>query len=406
MRPAMVMVSECFMLISIDIPGNGIRGTAVVTVACEFYLTCRLSSSPQDEPGIQPPETLGTVKRLAWLPQDLVRVSGGSEMLRRTKSRWIGCAILAFGTNAVAAAMPPATPEIFAPGIISGHSVVACPAFSPDGKTVFFDITRGSDSMLLVSHQTNGHWSKPQIAPFSGQWLDHDAAMAPDGSFLVFVSNRPAVAGGKPVDIVGKTQTIPNLGGNLWRVDGKGAGWGEPYRLPDSINHNTQTFAPSVAADGSVYFIQPEEGDFHIFRSQYRDGTYQPPVRQALGDAKAHQKDPAVAPDESFMVFDMNDPAKEGPDRLYIAFRDGVHWGEPIDLGAPINDSRGPWGPHLGPDHRTLYFTSDRTLPMTYPHTLEEGKRQLAETQTWDNGLDNIWRVSLAPWLDAHRSSL
>jgi len=326
-------------------------------------------------------------------------------MLRRIKSRWSATALLALGTLSTTAAAAANTPEIFAPGVISGRGNVSSPAFSPDGKTVFFDVSRSGDSMILVAHKINARWGMPQIAPFSGRWLDHDSAMAPDGSFLVFVSNRPAIEGGKPIDMIGKTKTIPEHGGNLWRVDRKGAGWGEAWRLPDIVNRDTRTFAPSVAGDGSVYFIQPEDGALHIFRSQYRDGTYQAPVRQAIGDPKAHQKDPAIAPDESFVVFNANDAAKDGPDRLFIAFRDGDHWAEPIDLGGEINDNADPEGAHLGPDHRTLFFDSARTLPVTYPRPAAQAKLELAETVSWDNGLGNIWSVSLAPWLDAHRGS-
>src|SRR5215469_14762964 len=69
-------------------------------------------------------------------------------------------------------------PQVFAPGVISGPAGEACPAFTPDGNTVYFDV----GSMILVSHRVHGSWSKPEIAPFSGQWLDHDPTMSPDGS--------------------------------------------------------------------------------------------------------------------------------------------------------------------------------------------------------------------------------
>jgi hypothetical protein len=49
-------------------------------------------------------------------------------------------------------------------------------------------------------------------------------------------------------------------------------------------------------------------------------------------------------------------------------------------------------GAQLGPDHRTLYFYSDRRLPPSDPRA----------AAAWNNGDDHIWQVSLAPWLDAH----
>jgi hypothetical protein len=323
-------------------------------------------------------------------------------------SRWLPtlCFSMVLASNVSAQSSAPDTPQVFAPGVISGPANEDSAAFTPDGDTVLFDRINWPNAAIMVSHRVNGAWSTPTVAPFSGQWLDHDPAMAPDGSFLIFSSNRPDHEGDSALDAVmadGKVRS--GSGGHLWRVDRKGDGWGQPVRLPDTVNSSSRTYAPAVAADGSVYFQRPgEDDDFRLFRSQYRHGTYLPPVPVLLGDASAHKLDPAVAPDESFIVFDANFGGKDDPDRLYIAFRDGKGWGKPVDLGKNIN-VKGPWGSHLSPDHRTLYFSSTRSLPVHYPRTLEQAQADIARMQSWDNGSDNIWFVSLAPWLDAHGRS-
>jgi hypothetical protein len=93
----------------------------------------------------------------------------------------------------------------------------------------------------------------------------------------------------------------------------------------------------------------------HFWRSRYRNGAYREPEMVTLGDPKESLHDPAVAPDQSFIVFDSG-RVKGGLGRLCIAFRDGDHWGKPIDLGDTLNEEL-PWGAHLGPDGRTIYFT-------------------------------------------------
>lgn len=319
-------------------------------------------------------------------------------MTRLTAAPIVVAIMLASIGAQAAASDTMAAPEIFAPGVISGPAKEDSAAFTPDGETVYFDRAQWPNAFIMVSHRAHGAWFVPQIAEFSGQWLDHDPAMAPDGSFLVFASSRPATEGGAPV----------KSAGNLWRVNRHGKGWGVPVRLPDTINSSPKTYAPSVAGDGSVYFQQADAitGEFHIFRSQYRDGTYAPAVRVALNDAGTHELDPAIAPDESFIVFDSDDPAKPGRDRLFIAFRDGDHWGKPADLGDAVNAAgSGPWGAHLGADHRTLYFSSDRTLPIVFPRRREQAEKDLARMQAWDNGNENLWSVSLTPWLDAHHGA-
>lgn len=327
-------------------------------------------------------------------------------MVFRIASALVGA--LALGIVSAHPAQPaPATPQVFAPGVISGPASEDSAAFAPDGNTVFFDRINWPNAAILVSHKVHGVWSTPRIAPFSGQWLDHDPAMAPDGSFLVFSSNRPDKPGGKPLDAVfANGKVAAGSGGHLWRVDRKGLGWGAPMRLPDAVNASTRTYAPSVAADGSVYFQRPDPatGDFRLYRSQYRHGTYLPPVAVGLGTPESHELDPAIAPDESFIVFDANYADKSGPDRLYIAFRDGDHWGKPIDLGSRVN-GHGPWGSHLGPDHRTLYFSSTRSTRVSYPRSRAQAEQDLARMQAWDNASENLWSISLAPWLDAHRGA-
>ena len=315
------------------------------------------------------------------------------------------CCVTGIATSVYADAVASNAPQVFAPGVVSGPANEDSAAFTPDGDTVYFDRMHWPNAAIMVAHRVHGVWSTPTVAPFSGQWLDHDPAMSPDGSFLIFTSNRPDVDGGKMIDAVMADGSVhAGFGGHLWRVDRKGHDWGKPVRLPDAVNSSSRTYAPAVVADGSVYFQRPaEDDDFRLFRSQYRNGAYQPPVAVALGDASAHKLDPAVAPDESFIVFDANFSSKDDPDRLYIAFREGDGWGKPIDLGKDIN-VKGPWGAHLSPDHRTLYFSSTRSLPVHYPRTPQQAQDDIARMQ-WDNGSENIWSVSLAPWLDGPHAS-
>src|ERR1700744_4287945 len=166
-------------------------------------------------------------------------------------------------------------PEMFAPGVIFGPVDDASPTFTPDGKTVYFH--RGGVALgrvILGSHLLNGKWSAPVIAPFSGQWGDIEPAMAPDGSSLIFASNRPATPGGKALNGFYNNQVAPQGGGNLWRTDRRDNPWSKPYRLPDIINSDSAVFSPAITADGSLYFMKPvgDTGKFHIYRSAYRNG--------------------------------------------------------------------------------------------------------------------------------------
>jgi Tol biopolymer transport system component len=119
-------------------------------------------------------------------------------------------------------------PELFAPGVISGPVDDASPAFTPDGQTVYFHRRSAAfGGVILTSTCKDGKWSEPQIASFSGKWSDIEPSMSPDGSYLVFSSNRPATPGGKPLNGRWGGQTHLQRGGNLWRVNWRGDGWGQ-----------------------------------------------------------------------------------------------------------------------------------------------------------------------------------
>jgi len=255
-------------------------------------------------------------------------------------------------------------PTVFAPGVISGPANDLSPAFTPDGRTVFFTRANSSQSVILVSHLSGGTWSKPEIAPFSGTWRDLEPTMAPDGSYLIFASNRPATAGGEPLDAFYNGAAQPGIGGNLWRVDRTANGWGEPHRLPDVVNVNGATFSPSIAANGNLYFMKPTGAQtlFHIFRKG--NGT-----------------------------------------SLFISMKQDNTWTKPAFMGAAISPPRSnDIESRLGADHRTLYFSTRREVP-TGAQDGVAAEKGLAMMEAWNNGLANIWEVSLDSWLGGKTAS-
>jgi Tol biopolymer transport system component len=293
-------------------------------------------------------------------------------------------------------------PEVFAPGVISSAAHDSAPAFSVDGREVYFGRSSATVSFILTSRRKGTHWSVPEIAPFSGVWNDMEPALSPDGSYLVFVSNRPATAGGEPLDgmINGKPQ--PRRGANLWRVARSARGWGTPERLPDVVNSSPSTYAPSIAANGDLYFMRPDgsENRFRLFVATMRAGTYLPPTPLPFSTGETTDVDPAVLPDGSALVFGSSRQRKKDID-LFIAFRRGDEWSEPIYLGDTLNSPTSDAEPRWDPDHRTLYFSSERLAPVPTPIPPGAAVRALDDLARWNNGQYNIWKVDLADTLKA-----
>ena len=191
----------------------------------------------------------------------------------------------------------------------------------------------------------------------------------------------------------------PGGGGNLWRVDRVGAGWGEPRRLPDLINSDSAVFSPAVTADGSLYFMKPvgDTGRFHLYRSAYQNGGYQAPVAVPFSAADSvSDVDAAVAADESFIVFSSRRaPAKTL--ELFIVLQKNGIWGEPRPLGANVNRGLNSIESRLSPDGRRLYFSSVWAPKPVGFGEAGSGKRAL-ERSEWETGLLNIWSVPLVGW--------
>lgn len=298
-------------------------------------------------------------------------------------------------------------PQVFAPGVISGPAEDDDPTFSPDGKTVYFTRSNTKDDYVMLSHYHDGAWSRPEIAAFSGRWRDMGPVMAPDGSYLIFVSNRPNPATHRRPDANSGGKIHPGRGFNLWRVDRTPSGWSKPRRLTDAINRDGTTFQPSVAANGDLYFSQVygKGNRSHIYIAEFKNGAYEAPVPMPFTDSRWTDMGPAVAPDESFMVFDSTrPPAPTGHQELFIVFRTHGHWGAPQPLPSSINrmassiveESR------LGPDGHTLYYTSGYIVPPPgYPLSTASSKAYLQQ-MSWNDGSDNIWKIDLAPWLKCH----
>lgn len=265
---------------------------------------------------------------------------------------------LSFCASGPASAAHVASLKLFSPEAFWPAGRDAAPAFTPDGKTVFF--THGDPSFqgIMVSHLHKGIWSTPVPASFSGKWRDIEPYMAPDGSYLLFISNRPAEPGGAPLDGYFSGKVQPKAGGNLWRVDRVGDGWGEPVRLPDSVNTNSAIYSPAIAGDGSIYFNQPDPVTRRnrIYRAQAVPGGFEPPVAVSITDNGLTGYDAAVAPDESFIVFSSSrPPAKPGQSLVFISYRRNGSWSDPKPVQPIIEGLEA----RLSPDMRTLYVSAE-----------------------------------------------
>ncbi len=252
---------------------------------------------------------------------------------------------------------PGLTPEVFAPGIVSTGLATRDMAITPNGEEIYFSVTVGGRTMIMVSRMENGFWREPEVAPFSGRYLDIEPSISPDGQRFFFLSTRP-----QP----GQEEKSGWVYQDIWVMDREGDRWSEPYNLGPPINSASPEYFPSVTADGTLYFTR--EGDDRVsstYRSRLVDGVYDEP--EILGpevNCGSNRFNVYVSPDESFVIV----PAMGREDSLggvdyYVVFRsDDDTWSEPINMGDAINQPEGrEWSASLSPDGKYLFFMTSRT---------------------------------------------
>ena len=213
-------------------------------------------------------------------------------------------------------------PQLLGENVISTGDDESHPAFTPDGKTLYFLKNDPSFNhwTIVVSHEQNGKWSTPEVVPFSGQFSDADPFITLDGERLFFISTR--LVNGKA-----KEDT------NIWMMSREGAaagtkptgGWSAPEHL-DVVNSDANEWFPTVSKNGNLYFGSERpggKGRCDLYVSRLVDGKYQTP--ENLGEpinTAANEVEPFIAPDESYIIFAGTGlPESHGAYDLYVSFR-------------------------------------------------------------------------------------
>lgn len=322
------------------------------------------------------------------------------------KLRYLVALVLLVSTcHAVRAASPQG--ELIGPGVISTGLQETSVAMAPDGDTLYFmrsDFGEQDDT-ILVSHRRDGRWVKPEVASFSGQWHDSEPALSPDGKRLYFVSNRPVQPGGAPVTAEMAGQHF--AGTNLWYVERQPDGrWSKPTHVDGALNDGNTIYNPSIAANGDIWFSahRKDSGNaYQIYVARHTASGYAAPARVDLGDIKHNRMDPAIDPQERFLIYAGNEGDARGRADLYIAFRqpDGG-WSKPQHLSAGVNSEALENAPSLGPRFGELFVSSDRRDDVHFPKprdTTATLDQRLAQPL---NGSRNLWRFDISDVLRAH----
>jgi Tol biopolymer transport system component len=184
----------------------------------------------------------------------------------------------------------PTEPRRWTPEAISSADYESSPAFSPDGRELYFMRSDKSFSryQVLVSHCEAGRWTAPVPPSFTlpPPVNDADPFITPDGRRLYFVSSRPAQQRGAAADDL-----------DIWRSErGADGRWGPPQRLPEPVNSSASELLPREDTQGRLLFGSSRPGGHgqgDIWRATplpggaWRVENLGPPVSSAANEYEA-----------------------------------------------------------------------------------------------------------------------
>lgn len=285
---------------------------------------------------------------------------------------------------------PPGEPALFGEGVISTGDYDSHPAFTPDGRTLYFLKSTPDFSFwtIVVSRFDAGRWGPPEVAPFSGQHSDADPFITADGSRLYFISDRP-------------TAERATRGMDIWVVEKTAAGWGEPKNLGAPVNSDGNEWYPTLTRDGTIYFGSDRaggKGRTDIYRSRLVDGKYTEP--ENLGDnvnTQFNEFEPYVSPDERFIIFMGGGRAEGfGGFDLYLSYRRDGAWTKAVNLGPKVNSAGNELSPMIAPGGEYFFWTSTRVFGGRPPEKLLTYRELEKRLRGPGNGLGDIYQIAVS----------
>jgi outer membrane protein OmpA-like peptidoglycan-associated protein/Tol biopolymer transport system component len=245
------------------------------------------------------------------------------------------------------------------------------PCITADSKTLLFSrfkIISQSGSHrereeLVVSHFEKGHWTKAKsVEELNTIGNQGAASLTSDGQYIFYVGceDKDGYNGGREK---GEGSC------DIYLSKKTGDKFGKPRNLGQPVNTSAWETQPSFSSDGrTLYFVRAVKGS---------DGRKQTDIFVTFIDDDSKWSEPVplpdnintpddeqtvfIHPDNQTLYFASNGHIGMGGMDIYMSKRkpDGS-WGDPVNLGYPINTSADETSLLVSAEGKTAYFASNR----------------------------------------------
>ncbi|MGP8216047.1 MAG: OmpA family protein [Bacteroidia bacterium] len=189
----------------------------------------------------------------------------------------------------------------------------------------------------------------------NSQYADYSPVVTADESQVFFTSRRPSNPQA-PKDFSGQYFE------NVYMANNVGGQWHQAFNIGPPINNIGQHSATvSISPDGQTIFIyRDDNGDGNIYTTHLNGTVWSTPEKLNENvDSKYWEPSASISADGQTLYFTSNRPGGFGGRDIYMSrLLPNGQWGKAINLGPKINTEFEEDAPFIAPSGKTLYFSS------------------------------------------------
>ena len=238
---------------------------------------------------------------------------------------------------------------------INSSALEYFPSLTIDGKKMIFNRRINDDEDFYESDFENGIWKEanPVTGKINTNLNEGAETISQDGNWLIFTGcNYPEGMGSCDLYISYKT---------------KSGNWTEAENMGDVINSESWESTPSLSPDKKdLYFSSNRTGgyggkDIWVCHRNISGKWGKPENLGPINNTSADETCPFIHADNQTLYFNSNGHMGYGMSDLFFTKKTAENkWGEPENLGYPINTIDDEGSLVVSADGKTSYYSSDR----------------------------------------------
>ena len=193
------------------------------------------------------------------------------------------------------------------------------------------------------------------------KYSDYGPVISTDESMMIFTSRREGSTGG---ELELDNQYFEDL--YISYNEGKDR-WSQAINMK-TLNTKEHDASVGLSPDGSILYTFKGTPDGNLFESKLKGDDWSKPKELNKNiNTKYHETSISISSDGKIIYFvserprdEFGTPSKGGKDIFYSERNAKGDWGPARNIGAPINTEFDEEGVFIHPDNRTMYFSSKR----------------------------------------------